>query len=563
MERYTLCGAATLKKHLSTLLLLTCLSLAYFLPRAYRIGQYVTPDEPAWLESSAAFYTALREGDWAATYRWAHPGVTTMWAGTFGILSQFPDYYEQTSERDNFHFDRHLTEFGYNHIQLLAAGRLFILAGHTAIFLGIALALHRLLGTGAAALGAAFIALDPFLFAHARFLHAETFLPDSLFLAFLLYLLYLKDFRRRDALFSGMVFGFSLLSKSPAVLLLPVLGLLSLLRMRQTRKTDAPLSFKDWLKANVLWGLAALLVFVVLWPAMWVQPLATLQKMAAYIFESSAGQHTSTMFYNGQVIPDGDLGFRYPWFYPVTFLWRTTPVVLFGLLLALVSLFGPAARPPQVWLHRALLWFPLLFMLFLLPTAKKFDRYTIPIYLPLDVLAALGWLWAGVWLRQRWPVLRARAVPLAVAGLLAAAQALPVILHAPYYLSAYNPLLGGGEAALDVMMVGWGEGLDEAARYLNSQPGASKLNVAAWYAQAFNYHFDGYAVTIPIQFSVEGVPGWLLEQDYLVTYVTQWQRQASWPLLAYLEGFEPEYVVVIDGIEYVRIYAPRTMTPRP
>ncbi|TAK13824.1 MAG: hypothetical protein EPO32_03910 [Anaerolineae bacterium] len=552
-----------MKSRLPSFLLLTCLALAYFLPRVYRIGQYVNPDEPAWLESSAAFYTALREGDWAATYRWAHPGVTTMWAGTFGILAQFPDFYEQTRERENFHFDRHLNEFGFNHLQLLAASRLFILAEHTAIFLGIALALRRLLGTAAAALGAAFIALDPFLFAHSRFLHAETFLPDLLFLAFLLYLLYLKDYRWRDVLLSGGVFAFSLLSKSPALLLLPALGLLSLLRMRQTRQSDAPLLFQDWLKANALWGLAALVVFVALWPAMWVQPLASLQKMAAYIFESSAGQHTSTMFYNGQVIPDGDLGFRFPWFYPVTFLWRTTPVVLVGLLLAFVALFGLNRVDRDVWLKRALLWFPLLFMLFLLPTAKKFDRYAIPIYPPLDVLAALGWLWAGNWLRQRWPALRARALPLVVYGFLIAAQALPVILHAPYYLSYYNPWLGGGPAALDVMMVGWGEGLDEAARYLNSQPGASKLNVAAWYAQSFNYHFDGYAVTIPIQFSVGGVPGWLLQQDYLVTYVAQWQRQASWPLLTYLEGFEPDYVVVIDGIEYVRIYNPRTMTPRP
>jgi hypothetical protein len=40
----------------------------------------------------------------------------------------------------------------------------------------------------------------------------------------------------------------------------------------------------------------------------------------------------------------------------------------------------------------------------------------------------------------------------------------------PYYLSYYNPLMGGPRKAPQVMQIGWGEGLDQAGRYLDRNP---------------------------------------------------------------------------------------------
>jgi hypothetical protein len=67
-----------------------------------------------------------------------------------------------------------------------------------------------------------------------------------------------------------------------------------------------------------------------------------------------------------------------------------------------------------------------------------------------------------------------------------------VLQTAPYYMNYYDPLLGGDRAAPGVMMIGRGEGLDQAARFLNSLPDARKLCVYSWYATGpFGFYFKG------------------------------------------------------------------------
>ncbi len=102
------------------------------------------------------------------------------------------------------------------------------------------------------------------------------------------------------------------------------------------------------------------------------------------------------------------------------------------------------------------------------------------------------------------------------------------------------------------MLVGWGEGLDLAAAYLNEQ-GAE--DVASWYSTSFNLLYEGYADHIPItaELSPEQMDR-LLETDYLVVYVHQYQRQTPADLLALLDELEPVQVVELAGIDYVWVY---------
>jgi hypothetical protein len=102
------------------------------------------------------------------------------------------------------------------------------------------------------------------------------------------------------------------------------------------------------------------------------------------------------------------------------------------------------------------------------------------------------------------------------------------------------------------MMIGWGEGLDQAARYLNDKPGAGKLKAISWYADGpFSFIFDGE--TIRKDFPVS--PADLPSADYLVMYAHQWQRELpSREFLDYFDSREPERIVSIDGLEYARIY---------
>jgi len=57
-----------------------------FLLRLAPLGRYVTPDEPTWVYRTIHFADALAARDWAAIPHTNHPGVTTMWLGTLGIV---------------------------------------------------------------------------------------------------------------------------------------------------------------------------------------------------------------------------------------------------------------------------------------------------------------------------------------------------------------------------------------------------------------------------------------------------------------------------------------------
>ncbi|HMN31289.1 MAG TPA: hypothetical protein PKE45_24270, partial [Caldilineaceae bacterium] len=246
-----------------------------------------------------------------------------------------------------------------------------------------------------------------------------------------------------------------------------------------------------------------------------------------------------------------------------------------GLIAALVA--GRRGWPPfseqrvrqTAW---GLLAFALILAAGMTLGAKKFDRYLLPAFPALDIIAALGWVAvsgrAQAWRRKVTApaaaspldpasLLRPRPLALALVGLFLL-HGLLGLLHYPYYLTYFNPLLGGGRTAPQMLMVGWGEGLDETARWLNRQPDADQLRVTAWYADGpFSYFFHGQA--IEPSFSS---PLFWLDNDFVVLYVNQWQRQLPSPeIVNYFMAQTPVYQVRAGGMELARVYDLRTLTP--
>ena len=168
----------------------------------------------------------------------------------------------------------------------------------------------------------------------------------------------------------------------------------------------------------------------------------------------------------------------------------------------------------------------------------------------------MGWVSLADWLakRKKFPLLRFSPV-LIVAGVVAA-QALLALNTFPYYLSYYNPVMGGGQAAPQVMQIGWGEGLDQAARYLKEKDQSRKLRVLSWYALgSVSYYFPG-VVKYMGSGQVVDQHEWdkLRSSDYVIVYINQWQRHLPAPILDYLKQKPVEHSVWINGIEYARIY---------
>jgi 4-amino-4-deoxy-L-arabinose transferase-like glycosyltransferase len=374
-------------------------------------------------------------------------------------------------------------------------------------------------------------------------------------LAFLNYLH--RGRRRRDLAISAVAAGLAWLTKVPAFFLIPFVGALMVFELWPRWRSRHRLRTEDVRRAArplVAWGAVGLLVFVLAWPAMWVDPITSVRAIARDALGlARAGHMEAPLFFNGAIV-QGDPGWH---FYPITYLWRTTPIVLGGLAFAALSFAIPRARLTGRAQRRAgavLLVFAVLFTLGMTLGAKKFDRYLLPVYAPLDLVAAMGWLAAARWLTRRSHAVARAGAPVLL-GVAIAGQAAMALPSFPYYFSYYNPLLGGTAKAPEVMMIGWGEGLDQTARYLNTMPNAEHLRVTTWFWNGpFSYFFKGQSVPGRLAPGTVGGSQWL-SSDYGVVYINQRQRGRLPPeLLDYVDSLTPVKVVRIQGLEYARVY---------
>ena len=565
-----------MKRRLQTPLVVLLLFLAVWLPRVPALDAFVTPDEPSWLYRSANFYQAISRGDFAHTFQKEHPGVTVTWAGTLGFLQLLPGYAEESSEqlvRDQLEpwLHEHST---IEPLQLLVAGRWWMVLWITLITVAAYFPLRKLFGAPIAALAVLFMGWDPFYLALSRLLHLDGLLTSLTVLALLAFLAWLYGGQQlRYFVISGLAAGLATLTKTPALVLLPTAGLLLLVEwFRRIRAGEGKLP--GLLLAFVAWVALVAVTFVALWPAMWVAPLGVLSSIVSEMQKYSEG-HDNLMFFLGQATENPG-----PLFYPVAYLFRTTPAVLVGLVAA--GALGwkrrwPLDAPVRRRSALGLIAFALLFAAVMTLSAKKFDRYLLSVFAVLDIVAALGWLGLTQALLGWWHERRSRTAPAGAVPARSAPSRLSgwVVLaaifllhglfaftHFPYYFTYCNPLVGGSRTAPDVLMAGWGEGLDAAAEWLNQQPQTAGLRVASWYSQG------------PLSYFLQpGRRAWdlavftalhLVDADYVVLYVNQWQRQLPSPeLVDYYLDREPAHIVRSGGLELARIYDVRGEAPPP
>lgn len=541
--------------------ILLAIMVAIWLPRAVALDRVVTPDEHIWLARSANFYYAIAHANPGGTFQFVHPGVPVMWVGAAAYLIDYPRYYRDAPGEVHQWADSSLRDVLVDHgrtpMELLIATRSALVLAHTLI-LGLAfLQASKLLSRGPATLGVLLIALSPFQIGLGQVLHVDAMTANLMFVSSLALLNYrFRGGQRRDLLISGAMAGLAWLTRSPGLFLLPYASLVMLTALAGSWRIEQKIDLKNWWRIGrpyLGWTGLGLATFVLLWPAMWVRPVEILTKMYLVTFRMASEGHELPLFYAGRIIT-GDPGTL---FYPVTYLWRSTPVSLIGLGLAVIAVawkrpfsLRSQTRGPLVML----LLFGLFFTIFMGFGVKKFDRYLLPAYPPLDLVAGAGWFAAATWLhRQRHRTIQLLAP--AVIAIAIGAQALSAGLAYPYYLSYYNPLLGGASAADQTMMIGWGEGLDQVADYLNDQPGLGDFQVItrAW-PSTLAYLLEGDLTFTKFAPEMRTVAAWL-SSDYYVLYVTEMQRgMVPKQLLRYFEYQDPVMVANVHGVPYAYVY---------
>ncbi|HIQ02540.1 MAG TPA: hypothetical protein EYH30_10550, partial [Anaerolineales bacterium] len=501
-----------------------------FLPRAI----YPVSRPLQWYFRSAQFFQAVMGGDWAGTLFSEHPGVMVMWLsggtlwGWYGLQSLL-----------ELHPPAPLETEGYAFADRVAVG---VLPLALVISLGIVwgwFLLRRLFGFRAAWAIALLWALDPFYLANSKVLHLDATLSTLMLLSALLLLAYLSKGRRLHLLLSAALGGLALLTKVSALFLLPFTALALLASSLGRRMFNARSVICNFL----VWCLIASLVFLLLWPAMWVRPGDCFDRVVRQgILRHAGGARDQPILYRGR--PGWyDPG---PRFYLDVLLYRST---LLSLSFAPLGLVVGLCRRKDSRAVGLLAAFGGFYFLQMSLGAWKDGRYMLPVLLLLDLLAGYGLSW---WLAR---VSTRRLGQLALAGGMIALQAAVVLPRHPYYGTHYNVLLGGARGAVRVFpLADFGEGLDLAARYVDGLPDAGEYTVGT---QFLANEMVAQHVRAPVQ-DVAGVGDDVDVLIFGVQYTVRGRDYPRWGALweATYKFREPEFVVSFDGFPYAWVHRP-------
>jgi hypothetical protein len=565
------------KHHILWILLI---ALAVWLPRGLDLDRFVTTDETPWLMRSANFYYALGQRDFAKTDQGLNPGVTTMWVNSAAFLWIAPEYrgFGQGYFRHYIDFDKFVQEKGIDPHEILVGGRTIMLIENTILLVIAFVIAIRLFGLYPALAGFLLIAFNPFHISLTLVSHMDGQLSNLMLVSILAFLGYLYDKPRLIYIFvSTVAASLACLTKLPAYMLFPALGIIIMIAgfniWKRTYKQDKR-QFRIWVgrmvRHLVIWAVVFAGVYVVVWPAMWVDPVGTFVEQVEapfIIFERNnlindaigddpAEEMLET---SGDTLKILD-------FYPQWYLRLETPVVLFGILAALGAYYKKA--PPfdeenKRSLTSALIVFVIIYTLGIGYIDKQNPRYMIPAAIALNLLAALGWF-AVVGRLNKLKNVPFKHLAIAILmGVIVFFQLGGVIQTYPYYYSYFNPLLGGSRVAGESYFIGSGEGLDEAGRYLSRKPGAEDMTVLSWYGSgSFSYFFSGTTIIIPTGITNNDyIARNLVGADYLVTYTNQWYRRIPPELFEILDNVVPEHSIWINDIEYAHIYAVSELPP--
>jgi hypothetical protein len=578
---------------------------AALLPRTLGLADFFTIDEADhWILRVRLFSEALGRHNWAGTNLTGHPGVMTMWFGSLGRSLAILNGVAPSSDSAAY--------LAMLRLPLAVVNSLAVVVGY--------LLLRRIVRPSAALLAGILWATEPFIIAHSRLLHVDALMTSFSTLCILLLLLGSPLARRPLAGTgrwvaiggSGVMAGLALLSKVSGLVLLPWAGLFLaavVLADRQLIAASGPgwwLSPGWWLIAArrtllpyLLWlGCLALTMFVV-WPAMWVAPETAVGDMIAEAILNGGQPHAWGNYFFGQSIADPG-----PLFYPVAVLWRSSPLMLLGLLALPLAFWrsrdargqGPFdATPPFVGIPQgrrrakdegpesenadhsplvirrssllllALLSWVLLFGLAVTVGGKKFDRYSLPIWPTLDILAAVGLLGLGAWVlaigRRRFAGLsisrsQSSIKPL-LFGALTAVMLVYDMSYQPYYLSYFNPLLGGGPVAQDLLLVGWGEGMEHVGAWISARPDRDRGNVLTWIPSTLQPFLPREIRALDIRTTTIAMRH--PPPNYSVIYARGAMRQDTPELAAEVSRTPPLVQLQMNGLEYATIY----QMPRP
>lgn len=480
------------------------------------VGTFMTVDEENWMLRSGGFWRNLFiNHDPGGTFMTTHPGATLMWLAGAGIRAQ--EVRQQVSiDTSNL--------------------RLFRRAATIPVLLAITLLIGistwqsmRLWGRIAGTTTGLLLAVQPYLLGMSQITHLDPLLALFMLSALLAILTGHRTGRRRDYLVAGIMTGLAVATKlMPAAWLFVFLaGYLVISEPRRQWRTTVA---TWWFVVGV-----AAVTFYLLWPVLW---------FSDDVMRSFNRDVPSVITQDHVALETSDEPITPASFYVRTFLARTTPYEQLALLGVGGVLIMEAVRRRKVpTTPLVVVGYALGYLVMITLVAKKADRYALPALISIPLL--IGWLSGHVWHRV---AMSARTKYLVVGGAVLTFSALVItsLTWVPYTIAYNNPLVPN---IRPLSQQGWGEGLDQAAAWLNQLPRAERMYVASWYPGVMSTYFNG--LTFSLSSRHDG------RVAYVVTYRNMGGRANDSQGSDVLDEFahqEPIHTISIHGTPYVWIY---------
>lgn len=361
-----------------------------------------------------------------------HPGVTLMWVGTFSV--KFYNFvYESLLHKPPVDNDISFV-FSLNFYQIF-----FLICFQALLIFLMFYFLAQLYDPIKAFLIVLVLTLEPFFLGISTTLHLDGIL-NLLIINFLIcFYLFLKNTDRFYLYLSSIFFGLALLTKTTALLFLPIVLLSLIAKYILIKKID----FKDLFKNLLIFFLTTFLIYFILWPAMWFDPLGTLR----YVYEGiNVGTEDHSQIYFGSLVNDPG-----PSYYLIVTLIKATIYIFPALLLAAYIQLNTTYR--KYTFEIFLFLSSILYLIEISVPSKKLDRY-IFIFLMLLSMIIYSYLYDF-----------SKKLLIYCIGI-----NLFFIFYLNFdFFSYYNPLVGGLKTSINWVEPKWVFGQKELLAYFSQE----------------------------------------------------------------------------------------------
>jgi len=466
-------------------------------------GLGITADEATWIIRGNHYIDSILEGKFvqASSAKFgAHPGITT--AILIGVSEKL--------------FKNSLGE--------LTAARLPLILINSLTPLLLLWFLARLSKFKTGVFAATILALDPFHISLSRIAHLDALLTFFITATLLTYFLAEKEKKESLKILAGVFFGLALLTKLLAVSVLIIIFTYKILTSIKKKRIN--ISLFDF------YGLfAGFLVFYIFFTKIWTHPLSGfIEHIKNNLQGELAAGHIN--FFLGEITSAPSKLF-YLVVLPIRLPEITLVFFVIGLLFALYKLHQ---KNLNIFL---IIW--LLIILILLSTQSKMgDRYAIPAWPAISVIAAYGLIKIPCFLKNK----NLRFI--LTLALIFAGSIFYIIQYSPNYYFFYNSLVGGAEGAKRFVVVGRGEGHRELVEYFKDKN--AKIGFLGDNRLVEFYDTSGKFERLSAEFRPE-------KYDFIAVYTSAKQRlKPNLAVAKYLKDKTPIDTIHLNNVKVFEIY---------